>query len=168
MIPAEVAREAAVLQGLGMVECAHSDEAAVCEVCLGRLLLFAVSIGLAFAVRTQVLRLQFTPMFSQGISLATHLHFEFYSEAKPDSAEASGLQVIDVPRLDQQPGNEYDIFCQLVKQYNVPEAIRYKQRLITPICLLLHTCEQRNHVSIFCTCNKYAMPTVTSLAGSLC
>ena len=36
------------------------------------------------------------------------------------------MQVIDVPHLNQQPGNEYDIFCQLIKQYNVPEALRYK------------------------------------------
>ena len=67
----------------------------------------------------------------QGLSLATHLHFEFYSEANADSGESPGLQVIDVPRLDQHPGNDHEIFCQLVMQYKVPEAIRY--------CITLYT-----------------------------
>lgn len=61
----------------------------------------------------------------QGLPLATRLHFEFYSEADPESAEAPGLQIIDMPRLNQHPGNEYEIFCQLVKQYKVPETLRY-------------------------------------------
>lgn len=115
-----------------MVECAHNNDTAVREVRPSY-----VVIVLKVAPRTVTsycMRIDLTFSLMQGLALATRLHFEFYSEAQPDAAEGPGLQVIDVPRLDQQPGNEYDIFCQLIKQYNVPEALRYKPSPQTDMC----------------------------------
>jgi len=61
----------------------------------------------------------------QGLSLATRLHFDFYSEAKQDNGEVSGLRTIDIQRLDKRQANEYELFSQLVSEYQVPEALRY-------------------------------------------
>ena len=57
--------------------------------------------------------------------MATRLHFEFYSEAKQGDGWASGLKTIDIPRVDQSHGSEHELFCQLVTEHQVPEALRY-------------------------------------------
>lgn len=63
-------------------------------------------------------------LYCQGLALATRLHLEFYSEAKQDDGEVSGLKTIDMPRLDQHQGNEHELFCRLVTEYHVPESLR--------------------------------------------
>lgn len=63
------------------------------------------------------------------MSLATRLHFDFYSEAKRDNGEVSGLKTIDILRLDKRQANEYELFSQLVSEYQVPEDLRYSSSL---------------------------------------
>ncbi|KAL0033594.1 hypothetical protein WJX79_006288 [Trebouxia sp. C0005] len=62
---------------------------------------------------------------NEGLSLATRLHFDFYSEAKQDNGEVSGLKTIDIQRLDKRQANEYELLSQLVSEYQVPEALRF-------------------------------------------
>ena len=71
---------------------------------------------------------------AQGVSLATRLHFEFYSEAKQDQGDITGQRIIDLQRLDQKSASEHDLFCQLVNEYQVPQTLRYVSR--NRLCIL--------------------------------
>lgn len=110
-----------MLQGLGLVECSHDDESAVHEV----LCLPAGSLCCITCLRQlTVSGLTGDCHAVQGLNLATRLHFEFYSETRQDSGGISGLQTIDMQRLDQSSASEQDLFCQLVTEYNVPQQLR--------------------------------------------
>ncbi|DBB00800.1 TPA: hypothetical protein ACH3X1_000730 [Trebouxia sp. C0004] len=62
---------------------------------------------------------------NEGLSLATRLHFDFYSEAQQDNREVSGLKTIDIQRLDKHQANDYGLLSQLVSEYQVPEPLRF-------------------------------------------
>ena len=62
--------------------------------------------------------------YAQGISQATRLHFGFYSEARQDSGDVSGLRTIGIPQFDKIAASEHDIFCQIVKEHQVPQSLR--------------------------------------------
>lgn len=76
--------------------------------------------------------------FCQGLSLATRLHFDFYSEAKQDNGEVSGLKTIDIQRLDKHQANEYELLSQLVSEHQVPEPLRYST-VPCKLCCCQHT-----------------------------
>lgn len=106
-----------LVQGLGLVECAHDDESSIQEVghcwC-------TIRCSFHGACHSRYL------LCLQGLALATRLHLEFYSEAKQGDGEVSGLKMIDMPRLDQHHGNEHELFCRFVTEYHVPESLRYR------------------------------------------
>lgn len=90
--------------------------------------------------------------------MATRLRLEFYSEAKQDDGEVSGLKTIDMPRLDQHQGSEHELFCRLVTEYHVPESLRYRvscqycSTLATRSCLRM-SCNKWHLLLAFCTQN---------------
>ena len=60
----------------------------------------------------------------QALQAGSRLHYEFYEEQ--DGGEtAGGVRVIDLKRVDKYAESEHEILFQLVKQFNVPEKLRY-------------------------------------------
>ena len=63
-------------------------------------------------------------MAVQALQAGSRLHYEFYEE-QDGSETAGGVRVIDLKGVDKYAESEHEILFQLVKQFNVPEKLRY-------------------------------------------
>ena len=60
----------------------------------------------------------------QALQAGSRLHYEFYEE-QDGNETAGGVRVIDLKGVDKYAESEHEILFQLVKQFNVPEKLRY-------------------------------------------
>ena len=65
----------------------------------------------------------------QALQAGSRLHYEFYEE-QDGNETAGGVRVIDLKRVDKYAESEHEILFQLVKQFNVPEKLRYAPQRI--------------------------------------
>ena len=61
---------------------------------------------------------------AQALQAGSRLHYEFYEEHGGNET-AGGVRVINLKRVDKYAESEHEILFQLVKQFNVPEKLRY-------------------------------------------